>query len=471
MNKDTIAAIATAMSESGIGIIRVSGEESISIVNSCFFHKNKTHVLDNVKTHTLHYGFIYDGDELIDEVMVAVMKAPRSFTTEDTVEIDCHGGIIVMNRILETIIKHGARIAQPGEFTKRAFLNGRIDLSKAEAIMDLIGAKSEYARKNSVNQLNGAVSSIIKALREKIIYEIAFIESALDDPEHFDTTGYPEKLNGIIDILLEKIEHLLDTCEDGKILQEGIRTAIVGKPNAGKSSLLNVLLGKERAIVTDIAGTTRDTLEEAVKIRGISFQMIDTAGIHSTEDIVEKIGVDKAIDSVKEADLVLYVVDSSEKLDEADEEIMKLLIDKKSIILCNKSDLDAITEKEDIFLLLKKVFNNNGVLLDQNIQLIPISTKDNTGIKEFEDTVEQLFFHGKLKFNDEVYITNMRHKEALLQAKESLYQVRQSIKDCMPEDFYFIDLMNAYTSLGYILGEELGDDLVTEIFSKFCMGK
>jgi len=484
MKKDTIAAIATAISDSGIGIIRVSGDESISIVNKIFMTKNRKSIIENVETHTLHYGFIYDGEELIDEVMVAVMKAPRSFTTEDVVEIDCHGGILVMNKILETVIKNGARIAEPGEFTKRAFLNGRIDLSKAEAVMDLIHAKNEFAMKNSVSQLKGSVSSIIKELRSKIIYEIAFIESALDDPEHISTEGYPQKLTVIVDELMCKMDKLISSAEDGKIIKEGINTVIVGKPNAGKSSLLNLLLGEERAIVTDIAGTTRDILEESVRLHGINLNVIDTAGIHNTEDIVEKIGVDKAKKYALDADLIIYVVDSSVELDKSDEEIMSLLKGKKMIILSNKSDLSSVTDESMILDKMKEVwfkesdeFEENdlsvldGEIKNNNIRIVKVSTKENTGIEEFENTIKEMFLHGKISFNDEVYITNMRHKEALMEAKTSLEMVKQSLMDDMPEDFYSIDLMNAYTSLGFIIGEELGDDLVQEIFSKFCMGK
>lgn len=470
MKKDTIAAISTAVSESGIGIIRVSGDEAVAVVDSIFKTKSGKSILNQMESHTIRYGYIFDGDELIDEVMVSLMKAPKSFTTEDTVEVNCHGGILVMHRILEVIIKNGARLAEPGEFTKRAFLNGRIDLSKAEAIMDLIHAKNEFARKNSVNQLKGSVSSIIKELRAKIIYEIAFIESAIDDSEHFDTTGYPSKLTLIVDDLLAEVNRLLNTCEDGKILKEGINTVIVGKPNAGKSSLLNLLLGEERAIVTDVAGTTRDILEEAIKIKGINLNMIDTAGIHDTQDIVEKIGVDKAKKYALDADLIIYVVDSSVDLDASDVEIMKLLKNKKSIILCNKSDLITKVDEDKLKDKLFDVFDDEQEISD-NIRIIKTSTKEYTGIKEFEDAISDMFLHGELQFNDEVYITNMRHKEALLDTKQSLEMVKQSLIDEMPEDFYSIDLMNAYTSLGFIIGEELGDDLVEEIFSKFCMGK
>ena len=331
MNTDTIAAVATAMNHSGIGIIRVSGDSSIHIVDQIFINKKREKVLKDFKSHTIHYGFICNGEEIIDEVMVSVMKKPNSFTAEDTVEINCHGGILILNRILELVIKTGARLAEPGEFTKRAFLNGRIDLSKAEAVMDIISSKNDMALKSSLKQLQGAVSEKIKELRDIIIYEIAFIESALDDPEHISLDGYPEKLGMKVDKLVMSVDKLLSTAENGKIVKEGINTVIVGKPNAGKSSLLNILAGEDKAIVTEIAGTTRDILEEDIRLHGINLHMIDTAGIRSTEDIVEKIGVEKAKKYANDADLIIYVVDSSVPLDENDYDIIEMIQDKKCI--------------------------------------------------------------------------------------------------------------------------------------------
>lgn len=466
MKSETIAAITTAMSNSGIGIIRISGEEAISVADKIYRSKNQKKKISQVNSHTIHYGFIYDGEELIDEVMVAVMKAPNSYTTEDTVEINCHGGVLIMNRILETVIKNGARIAEPGEFTKRAFLNGRIDLSKAEAVMDVINSKNEFALKASMKQLKGAVYEKIKKLREEIIYEIAFIESALDDPEHISTEGYNEKLSIIVKDLLERIEKLIASSDNGKMLKEGINTVIVGKPNAGKSSLLNLLVGEEKAIVTDIAGTTRDVLEENIKLHGIGLNIIDTAGIRSTEDVVEKIGVEKAKKYASDADLIIYVVDSSVDFDENDEEIIELIKDKNAIILLNKTDLETVITEED---LLKKL---NATEESKNqLKIIKTSTKENTGIDVFEETIKDMFFQDKLRANDEIFITNMRHKEALQDAENSLLMVKKSLEDDMPEDFYSIDLMSAYASLGMIIGEEVGEDLVNEIFSKFCMGK
>ena len=457
MRTDTIAAIATAMSSSGIGIIRISGEDAVTITEKIFRMKNGKK-LSEMPTHTIHYGHICDGEEVIDEVMVLLMRGPKSYTREDTVEIDCHGGVYVMRRVLETVIRYGARPAEPGEFTKRAFLNGRIDLSQAESVIDVIHAKNEFALKSSMKQLSGSVSNAIKEIRGTALHEIAFIESALDDPEHISLDGYPEQLQGIVEEVSGKIEKLLSTSDNGKILKEGISTVIVGKPNAGKSSLLNTLLGEERAIVTDIAGTTRDVLEEQINLNGIILNIIDTAGIRDTEDVVEKIGVDKAKKYVKDADLIIYVVDSSTELDENDFEIMELLRDKTAVVLMNKSDLQPVTTAEE-----------EKSHLDKTV--ISISAKEQVGIDTLEETIKELFFHGEVTFNDEVYITNIRHKTALQEALNSLHLVVQSIRDGMPEDFYSIDLMNAYEELGSIVGEAVEDDLVNEIFSKFCMGK
>ena len=454
----TIAAISTAMSESGIGIIRVSGPEAVEIVSRIYRSKGGKKDINKVPTHTIHYGYIYDGEELIDEVLVMVMRAPRTFTGEDTVEIDCHGGVYAMKRVLETVLKNGGKTASPGEFTKRAFLNGKMDLSQAEAVMDVIQAKNEYALKSSVEQLKGSVQKAVKDIRKDLIYHIAYIESALDDPEHISLEGYAQELLGIVEKSQKEIAHLLKSASDGKIIKEGIRTVILGKPNAGKSSLLNVLVGENRAIVTDIEGTTRDILEEYINLHGISLRMIDTAGIRETEDVVEKIGVNRARDMAKEADLILYVVDSSRPLDENDEEIISMLDSRKAIVLYNKTDLES---KVDMEALKERV----------NRPVISVSAKEETGIRELEKEIKNMFFSGEISFNDEVYITNARHKEALMEAADSLDLVKNSIEMDMPEDFFSIDLMNAYESLGRIIGEAVGEDLVNEIFSKFCMGK
>lgn len=458
MKTDTIAAIATAMSNSGIGIVRISGDEALEVADRIFRPKKGSRKVSDMETHTIHYGYVVDGEEVVDEVMLLIMKAPRSYTCEDTIEIDCHGGVLVMKKILETVLKYGARPAEPGEFTKRAFLNGRIDLSQAESVIDVINAQNELALKSSVSQLQGAVLEKIKDIRAVVLHEIAFIESALDDPEHVSLDGYPEQLHGIMSDAHAKVKKLLDSSDNGKILKEGINTAIVGKPNAGKSSLLNILVGEERAIVTEIAGTTRDILQEQIQIGGIGLNVIDTAGIRDTEDIVEKIGVNKSREYIEKADLIIYVVDSSTELDENDQEIIEAIQDKKAIVLLNKSDLDT---KTDATVLEKRL----------NKPILSISAKNNTGIHELEKLIEEMFFSGKLSFNDEVYITNIRQKNALAEAESSLKMVLQSIDDGMPEDFFTIDMMNAYEVLGTIIGESVGEDLVNEIFSKFCMGK
>jgi tRNA modification GTPase len=469
MKTDTIAAIATALSDSGIGIIRVSGDEAVEIIDRIYRNKRNEKTLAKYDSHTIHYGYITEEEgAVIDEVMVSVMKSPRSYTTEDTVEINCHGGILMMRKILETVIKAGARIAEPGEFTKRAFLNGRIDLSRAEAVMDIIHAKNDFALQSSVKQLKGSVSDKVRNLRDDILYEIAFIESALDDPEHISLDGYHERLSEKTDMLMTELDKLLVSADDGRMLKEGIHTVIVGKPNAGKSSLLNLIVGEDKAIVTDIAGTTRDTLEEVVSLGGISLNIIDTAGIRNTEDVVEKIGVERAKKISVDADLILYVVDSSMPLDENDRDIIQLIQDKNTIILLNKSDLDEIVREEDVIHEINRIRNDKT---ENALRVVRTSTKFDSGIEELIHLIKEMFFHGKISYNDEVYITNMRHKEAIQDAKDSILQVRKSLDMDMPEDFYSIDLMSAYASLGKIIGEEVGDDLVNEIFSNFCMGK
>lgn len=456
--EDTIAAIATAMAPSGIGIVRISGPEAVAVADRLYRGKKKEKKLADMKSHTIHYGWIVEKEQVLDEVLVMLMRGPHSYTGEDTVEIDCHGGVLAVKRVLEAVLHAGARIADPGEFTKRAFLNGRIDLSQAEAVMDVISAKSEYALQSSVSQLQGSVRRAVKEIREKLLYEIAFIESALDDPEHISLDGYPEKLEGIVQEEKRKIEKLLKSADDGKMLQEGIKTVILGKPNAGKSSLLNLLVGEEKAIVTDIAGTTRDVLEEQISLGGISLRMLDTAGIRSTADKVEQIGVERAKEHAKNADLILYVVDASVPLDENDGQIMELLKGRKTILLLNKSDLETVISKEELTARI-------------DAPVLNISAREETGLAELEVLIKEMFFQGEISFNDEVYITNMRQKRALEEALESLKLVENSIAMGMPEDFFSIDLMNAYERLGSIIGEAVGEDLVNEIFSKFCTGK
>ena len=455
---DTIAAISSAAGNSGIGIIRVSGDEAIEVVDKIFRPANKNKKLANVESHTVHYGHIMDGDKTLDQVLVIVMKNPHSYTGEDTVEIDCHGGMLILKKVLDLVLKNGARTAEPGEFTKRAFLNGRIDLSQAEAVMDLINSKNDFALNSSIEQLKGGVSDAIKDIRKDIIYHIAFIESALDDPEHISLDGYDEEITEMLNENINKISKLVNSFDNGRIMKEGIKTVILGKPNAGKSSLLNLMLGEDRAIVTDIEGTTRDTLEENINFNGLSLKIIDTAGIRDTEDLVERIGVNKAKEIAKEGDLIIYVVDGSRELDDNDREIIKLINDKQAIILVNKSDMDTVINIDE----LKK---------DSNRDVILFSAKNREGMDQLEEEIRNMFYSGKVTYNDQDYITNARHKEALENALESLKQVKNSVDAGMPEDFYSIDLMDAYTDLGLIIGESVEDDLVNEIFSKFCMGK
>lgn len=477
LNRDTIAAISTGMSASGIGIVRISGEQAFEVIDRIFHGKEK---LSGVKSHTIHYGFIMDGEDTADEVLVSVMRSPRTFTGENTVEINCHGGMFVVKKVLEIVLENGARLAEPGEFTKRAFLNGRMDLSQAEAVMDVIHSQNSYALKSSVGQLRGNVKRKIGGIREKILYHTAFIESALDDPEHISIDGYGEELERVLDELTAKLEKLIRSYDSGRIIKEGIQTVILGKPNVGKSSLLNILSGRERAIVTDIAGTTRDILEEQVQIQGLNLNVIDTAGIRDTHDMIEKMGVEKAKEYADQADLIIYVADASRDLDENDMRIGELIYGKKCIILLNKSDLNTVVSKTDLNNCLKEIFSKAGGMLPEEesaeelverIPLIDISVKMEQGIREFGLVLQEMFLEGDISSNEEIHITNLRQKEALAAAYDALQRVRQSIRDQMPEDFYSIDLMDAYEALGSITGETIGEDLVNEIFSKFCMGK
>lgn len=459
-NRDTIAAIATGMGNAGIGIVRISGKGAIQIADKIFIGKNNKKLSES-KSHVAHYGKIYDGEELIDEALVLVMKAPHTYTKEDVVEIDCHGGAYITRRILELVINKGARPAEPGEFTKRAFLNGRIDLAQAEAVIDIINAKNDYALRSSVKMLNGRLSSKIKKMREDLIYNIAYIEAALDDPEHISLDNFVDKFVITVDKLINSVDNLLASVDNGKLFTEGVRTVILGKPNAGKSSLLNTLAGAEIAIVTDIAGTTRDALEEQINLNGITLKLIDTAGIRQTEDIVEKLGVDKSRKFAKEADLLIYVVDSSTSIDENDMDIISMINkagNNNVIVLLNKSDLEAETTCEDIKKYMK-------------YPVVNISAKEQSGIEELERTIVDMFMGGQISYNDEMMITKVRQKDALKQARESLMLVKEGIESCMPEDLLTIDLMNAYEELGKIIGESVEDDLVNEIFNKFCMGK
>ena len=455
---ETIAAISTStMSNGGISIVRVSGTDAVEIVDKIFKAKNNKK-LTEAKSHTVHYGNIYNGEELIDEVLAIVMKAPNTYTRENIVEIDCHGGVLVTRKVLEAVIGAGARPAEPGEFTKRAFLNGRIDLSQAEAVIDVINSRNEYALKSSVAQLDGKLSSKIREIRDIILNHVAYVEAALDDPEHFELDNYVNNIENDVDNCVDIVDNLLKTADNGRIMHDGIRTVILGKTNAGKSSLMNALAKEERAIVTDIEGTTRDVLEEQINLGGLLLNLIDTAGIRKTDDYVESIGVDKAKKYAKDADLIIFVADCTRPLDHNDEEIIELIRDKKVIVLLNKSDMKAVLEPEDI---KEKI----------NCSVVNISAKNHTGIDELEKAVKNMFFDGQISFNEEIYITNIRHKNLLKEALDSLYLVKDGILSGVSEDFLTIDMMNAYEKLGLIIGEEVEDDLADQIFSKFCMGK
>ena len=461
--EDTICAIATAMIDAGIGIIRVSGDKAIEIANKLYTNAKGNHCLKEYQSHTINYGFIVDDeDNRIDEVMISVMKAPRSYTMEDVVEINSHGGRLIMESILNLLIKNGCRMAEPGEFTKRAFLNGRIDLTRAEAVMDLIHAQNEFSMKNSEMQLGGILFKKIEALRKEIIYEMAFIESAIDDPENYDLTGYDERLSEKNNDWIKRLELLINTSNEGIIRKDGIKTVIIGKPNAGKSSLLNKLAGEEKAIVTDIEGTTRDIIEETIRLDDIILRVLDTAGIRDTDDKVEKIGVERALKSAENADLILYIIDSTDKSFSDDDRITDLIKKNHVIVLLNKNDIS-----DSISILEKDIHNIYGL----DIPVIKTSMVSDTGINELKKIITDMFFNGNIAPKEEVYITNIRQKEALINSLESLKKVKGSIEACMSEDFYSIDLMNAYAFLGEIIGQEVDEDLVEEIFTKFCMGK
>ena len=454
----TIAAIATStMSSGGISVIRLSGEDAIKIADK-IFKSVKGIKLTDVASHTVHYGHIVSNEKVIDEVLVIVMRAPNTYTREDVVEIDCHGGILVTRKVLEACIDAGASPAQPGEFTKRAFLNGRIDLSQAEAVIDVINSKNDYALKSSVNQLDGVLSRKIRKIREIIINHVAYIEAALDDPEHISLDNYVDNVKNDVDNCVNIVDNLVKNAENGRIMHDGINTVILGKTNAGKSSLLNALAKEERAIVTDIEGTTRDVLEEQINIGGITLNLIDTAGIRKTEDIVENIGVEKAKKIASNADLIIYVVDGSRPLDNNDTDIMELIKEKKVIVLLNKSDIGQIVSKNDLNCL-------------SCYDIISISAKEETGLDKLEDSIKNLFFTGNITSNEEIYITNARHKSLLKEALNSLKLVSEGIDNGVSEDFLTIDLMNGYEKLGLIIGEAVEDDLADQIFSKFCMGK
>ncbi|MBR1741151.1 MAG: tRNA uridine-5-carboxymethylaminomethyl(34) synthesis GTPase MnmE [Lachnospiraceae bacterium] len=472
MEGDTIAGIASGMG-GGIGIIRVSGPDAFFAVGRIFRTKKYLDSFSEKEekewdeeyflkkdSHTIQYGFIVnEKSEVIDEVIVLLMKSPRSYTREDVIEIDSHGGALVLQKILKCLLSAGVRLAEPGEFTKRAFLHGRMDLSQAEAVMKMISSKSEFALDTAVKQLEGSLSRYIGEIREALLYHMGEIEAALDDPEHYSLDGYSEKLEKVIGEQLLRLEKLLKNFDNGRMWSEGIQTVIVGKPNAGKSSLMNLLLDEERAIVTNVAGTTRDILEESFRLGDLVLNLVDTAGIHETEDTVESIGVKKAVDYLNQADFVIYVVDILDHFNREDEEIISLLKNKKGVILLNKSDLETDASM-------------NSELFDMlGWKQITFSAKEGLGLYELEEYITELFLQGDISYNDQVYLTNLRHKEAVEHAQESLNQVLCAIQDGMPEDVLMVDLMDAYSSLGLISGETASEDLVNKIFEEFCMGK
>lgn len=456
--EDTIAAIATASLNGGVSILRISGENAVESADKVLqFKDNK--VLADCKSHTVHYGFVVNEEsQIIDEVLVLLMKAPNSYTREDVVEIQCHGGAFICQEILDLILAQGIRMAEPGEFTKRAFLNGRIDLSQAEAVMDLIESKSKYALENSVSQLNGIIKEKIYDIREKLLDDVAFIEAALDDPEHISMDDFTDDFEKRIDNYIFELEKIRDNYKNGRIIREGVQTVIAGRPNVGKSSFLNRILGTERAIVTNVPGTTRDTLEEDVRLGDILLHLIDTAGIHQTEDQVEKIGIEKAEKNLESADFCIMIIDGSEELTEDDSKLLKKISKQNGVVLLNKNDLDSKIQKEEIEKHTDK-------------PVISFSSKTGDGLDQLEEYIKKQFYLDHISFNDEIYISNERQKQAVVESLNGLKNVKESIRMNLGEDFYTIDLMSAYENLGKIIGLSVDDDLVDTIFKKFCMGK
>lgn len=474
MEGSTIAAISSGLTESGVSVIRISGRDSFKIISEIFYKKNGERVFSSVnemESHTVHHGFIVDGGVIIDEVLVILMRAPKTFTGEDTVEIDCHGGILVTRRVLEACINAGAVLATPGEFSKRAFLNGKMDLTKAESIMDLISSENDLAMSNSLSMLKGGLKDKVSILRKEMIHETARIESALDDPEHYDLTGYSDELYKEVTTWKDTIKELIDSADYGANIKDGIKTLILGRPNVGKSSLFNLLVNDERAIVTDIPGTTRDIVEEKISLGEFSLRVMDTAGIRDTSDVVEKIGVDRALSLIDKAGLIIYVIDGSVTLNDDDFKIMSEIIDKTAIILINKSDIGEVVSIDDVKIHLSFIGNEKGIDGLSGKALLPFSNKDAESLKPLKEEIKKIFFNGDVVSKDKLYITSERQKAELINSYNSLMRVSDSIDNAMPEDFYTVDLMDAYGALSRIVGQSVDEDLVNEIFSKFCMGK
>jgi tRNA modification GTPase len=454
---DTIAAISTPPGEGAIAIVRLSGNQAVKIANLIFRGKN----LNNVDSHTVHYGHIVNPEtnDVLEEVMLTLMLAPKTFTKEDVVEINCHGGIVSVNRVLELVLEHGARLAEPGEFTKRAFLNGRIDLSQAEAVIDIIRAKTDKAMSVALNQLEGRLSNKIVSLRQKLLETLAHIEVNIDYPEYDDVE---EMTNSIllpkVNEVLNELETMLHSARHGKIIREGVATAIIGRPNVGKSSLLNALIQENKAIVTDIPGTTRDVIEEYVNVRGIPLKLIDTAGIRETEDIVEKIGVERSKKAISDADLVLFVLNNNEQFTDKDMELFKLVEDKEKVIVLNKIDLP-------------NQLNIEGLKLSSNAIIVKTSVNNDHGIEELEEAIYNKYMGGALEGNDLTYISNTRHIDLIKKSRKSLNESIIAIECNTPIDLIQIDLVRAWEYLGQIIGDSVQESLIDQLFSQFCLGK
>ncbi len=492
---DTIAAIATALSPAGINIIRISGEKAFS-VTAGIFRSAKGKDFSKIPSGTLSYGYIEYNGEVIDEVIMLKMAAPQTYTREDVTEIHTHGGILVTKRVLEAVLSGGARLAESGEFTKRAFLNGRIDLSQAEAVMDIIGSGSDLARRNSMKQLRGDLRAKIENIRERIILETAYIEAALDDPEHISLDGFTDSLFPKIGSILKELKELLASFDTGKIVKDGLNVVIAGRPNAGKSSLLNALLKEERAIVTDVAGTTRDTISESLDIGGLVLNLTDTAGIRRSNDAVENIGIDRALKAAAEAQLILYLIDGPLGITDDDRENLEGFVDKKVILIINKDDLvsggapqipgknrtpikpetDDLSDKNENDMSVfrsesDKEKSASCVPLSCGAPTVRISALTGDGIEDLKETIKDMFLSGNVASGQDIMITNVRHARHIGDAVDSLELVLSGIKDGVDEDLLSIDLMDAYKSLGMVTGEEYRDDLADKIFSTFCMGK
>lgn len=453
---DTITAISTAVGNSGISIIRISGEDAYEIIGKLM--RLDSDVIKTIPSHSIKYGHIYNEEGIVDEVLVSFMKAPRTYTREDIIEINCHGGRFITKKILSEVIKAGARLADPGEFTKRAFLNGRIDLTQAEAVMDVIQAESEYALKSAERRLIGGIAEKLSPIKESILSDMAYIEAALDDPWNIPLHGKTSEFRTHTEENMRLLEHILSNSNNGRIIKDGIKTVIIGKPNVGKSSFLNYISGEEVAIVTDIAGTTRDAISTQVNLGDISLNIVDTAGIRDTDNVVEKIGIDRAKKEASGADLILFILDSSVDLSEEDKEIMEFIRGKKAIVILNKTDLSSRVTRDEVL----------GIL---SLPIVEMSAAKRVGLETLEVVIKEMFFKGEIDFNNEIFLANLRQEGELKKAVESLKLVLQSIEAGVSEDFYTIDLMAAYEALGAVTGDTSSEDLANKIFSDFCMGK